>query len=620
MNRHFLRAFFLIITLFIAGVVFVTLFSLYRSNQVAMKNGYDLAAMHTRSIEDFLTQNIRDIDIICADLNHYIAERNADSKRLQEVLQSVIQEAPFVRSASILDHSGKIIASSNPDNLQKPIDLTDFLPHQHSQRAVLRFGRPWAGRDFAEGHPLTEGHTLDGNALFFVPVNRILHPGPSGYSLLIAINPDDFFSEVAQRLDTQEGSIKIYRFDGTLLMDSDPNGKTGVQESALLQRLGIPTAEIGYSEFHYPKDHSSILAFRASRLYSFIVITFLNKDRLLATWREEKSLLLSVVSLSMLGVMTLAGLYYRRQMQLLTQQNQLVKLERVNAASVFNNARDGIAICDARGFLLDINESFTRITLCERAECLGRHFFDLPLSFPDQDTRNRSQSALVQHGYWSDELWLKRADGQALAVTLTITTVRNDQGKPVQYVVLLSDITQLKENEKRLERVAFLDHLTQLPNRISLMAHLQAHKDRLENVGIVFIDLDGFKDINDQFGHDAGDHVLFVISHRLSNTLREGDFLARIGGDEFVAVLHNIEDIASVSVILDRMIDLAAQPISYHQSVLQVTASIGLALHQQDTDMDLERLLREADQAMYVAKQQGKNCWHSNQQPDSATG
>ena len=177
---------------------------------------------------------------------------------------------------------------------------------------------------------------------------------------------------------------------------------------------------------------------------------------------------------------------------------------------------------------------------------------------------------------------------------------------------LLRKTVEEKQNE--LERIAKYDPLTQLPNRAMLADRmsqaLTQTQRRGQQLAVCFLDLDGFKAVNDTHGHDAGDHLLITVAERMKQALRDGDTLARLGGDEFVAVLPNLADVATSAPMLNRMLAAAAQPVAYGEVVLQVSASLGVTFYPQALEMDADQLLRQADQAMYQAKQAGKNRYH----------
>jgi diguanylate cyclase (GGDEF)-like protein len=183
-----------------------------------------------------------------------------------------------------------------------------------------------------------------------------------------------------------------------------------------------------------------------------------------------------------------------------------------------------------------------------------------------------------------------------------------------KYVSLLSDITIIKEHEKELEHIAHYDALTNLPNRVLLLDRLHQNliqaRRREQPLALVYIDLDGFKFVNDNYGHEAGDNLLITVSQRMKKALREGDTLARIGGDEFVAILLDIGDSKACVPILNRVLTAAAQLVYFNHNNLQVSASLGVTFFAHAEEISVNKLLLEADQAMYQAKFEGKNCFH----------
>jgi diguanylate cyclase (GGDEF)-like protein len=221
---------------------------------------------------------------------------------------------------------------------------------------------------------------------------------------------------------------------------------------------------------------------------------------------------------------------------------------------------------------------------------------------------------LVRDGHWYGEIWNRRKNGEIIAMMQTISAVRDAQGNTRQYVALFSDVTPLKEHEKQLEHIAHYDALTNLPNRVLLADRLHQAMAQAQRRGTplatAYLDLDGFKTINDTFGHDAGDQLLMAVATRMKDVLREGDTLARLGGDEFVAVLLDLPDIQSSVPMLARLLDAAAHPVRIDKRDARVSASIGVAFYPQTEEVDADQLLRQADQAMYRAKLAGKNRYH----------
>lgn len=284
------------------------------------------------------------------------------------------------------------------------------------------------------------------------------------------------------------------------------------------------------------------------------------------------------------------------------------------AASVFSHAREGITITTASGFIVDINDAFTRITGYSREEAIGQNPRMLKSGRQDEAFYEAMWRDLTGPGHWSGEIWNRRKNGEVYAQLLTISAVRDAQGNTQHYVALFSDITGIKEHQSQLEHIAHFDALTNLPNRVLLadrlqQAMLQAQRGQ-QQLAVAYLDLDGFKAINDQHGHEAGDHVLVTLAQRMRQALREGDTLARLGGDEFVAVLVDLEDAADSLPLLARLLTAAAQPVQLGNLTMQVSASLGVTYYPQSQDIDADQLLRQADQAMYQAKVAGKNRHH----------
>ncbi|TRZ55681.1 MAG: EAL domain-containing protein [Rhodocyclaceae bacterium] len=283
------------------------------------------------------------------------------------------------------------------------------------------------------------------------------------------------------------------------------------------------------------------------------------------------------------------------------------------AANVFTHAQEGITITDAAGNIVDVNDTFTRITGYSREEAIGMNPRILKSNRQDPEFYAAMWTELTSKGHWSGEIWNRRKNGEVFAEMLSISAVSDADGKPQHYVALFSDITSLKEHQSQLERIAHYDALTGLPNRIVLADRLKqatAQTRRRENLmALVYLDLDGFKAVNDGYGHETGDELLIALSQRLKEALREGDTLARMGGDEFVAVLTDLASTRECEVVLARLLQAAASPVQIKDATLRVSASLGVTIFPLDNG-DPDTLLRHADQAMYQAKEAGKNRYH----------
>lgn len=284
------------------------------------------------------------------------------------------------------------------------------------------------------------------------------------------------------------------------------------------------------------------------------------------------------------------------------------------AASVFDYANEGILIADPNGIIIDVNDAFSRVTGYAREEVIGQNPRILSSGRQDKDFYAAMWQTLIEQQHWTGEIWNRRKNGEVYAELLTISTVKDDHDNVLRYVAIFSDITSIKEQQQLLEHIAHYDALTGLPNR-SLLADrinqaIAQSSRRQENFAVVYLDLDGFKAVNDRYGHDAGDRLLVAVATRMKRALREGDTLARLGGDEFVAVLLNIANFDNCQPLLLRLLGAASEPIDDDGVELHVSASLGVSFYPQTEAIDADQLMRQADQAMYRAKQEGKNRFH----------
>ncbi|MFQ3192175.1 MAG: diguanylate cyclase (GGDEF)-like protein/PAS domain S-box-containing protein [Paraglaciecola sp.] len=283
------------------------------------------------------------------------------------------------------------------------------------------------------------------------------------------------------------------------------------------------------------------------------------------------------------------------------------------SSRVFSDTHEGIIITDSQQLIVDVNPAFSQITGYSREEVIGKSPRILKSGRQSEKFYADIWQTLLKKGHWSGEMWNRRKNGEVYAERKTISAVRDEQGITTHYVALGSDVTQMKEHQDQLEHIAHYDLLTNLPNRSLLsdrlsQTMLQCNRHE-QSLAVVFLDLDGFKQINDAFGHDVGDELLIALSLRMKEALRESDSLARIGGDEFVAVLADLAKIEDCKPVLDRLLLAASEPIIVGNILLHVSASIGVTIYPQD-GADADILMRHADQAMYVAKESGKNRYH----------
>lgn len=294
----------------------------------------------------------------------------------------------------------------------------------------------------------------------------------------------------------------------------------------------------------------------------------------------------------------------------LTLRNRQREESLLQWSVVFRDASEGMVITNPQGAIIDVNQSFTRITGYTKNEVLGKNPSILNSGRQDEAFFQRLWHSLRETGRWQGEIWNRRKNGDIYPEWLSISRIDNQQGKTYNYVGVFSDISSLKESERKFYHLAHHDPLTGLPNRLLMMARLEhALKQSTRNpspLALMFIDLDRFKNINDSYGHALGDQLLVNVARRLSNHRRSGDTIARIGGDEFVVVLEQLEQADQAAALAQNFIDTLAHPFAIGGQEIFVTPSIGIALFPEDGE-DAETLLKHADIAMYRAKEQGRH-------------
>ena len=318
------------------------------------------------------------------------------------------------------------------------------------------------------------------------------------------------------------------------------------------------------------------------------------------------------VELSIVPLHTEKGYEFSSFIRDITKRKQFEESLLVTA-SVFDSSQEAILITDANNVIIDVNPAFTQITGYSREEVVGENPKILSSGRQGKAFYAKMWQSLERDRTWRGEIWNRRKSGEIYAEQLSITSICDDHGEVLRHVAVFSDISHIKEHEAELSRAAHFDALTGIPNRVLLADRMKqaiAQTAREQNMmAVCYLDLDGFKPINDTWGHEAGDQVLIEVARRIENTIRGGDTVSRLGGDEFVVLLLGLEKGEECVATLERLLVAIAQPVTFKNKTSTVSASIGVSVYPLD-DEDQDTLLRHADQSMYVAKQSGKNRFH----------
>jgi diguanylate cyclase (GGDEF)-like protein/PAS domain S-box-containing protein len=279
-------------------------------------------------------------------------------------------------------------------------------------------------------------------------------------------------------------------------------------------------------------------------------------------------------------------------------------------AQAFDETSEAIVITDAQGKVTAVNHAFTEITGYDVADAIGRDPRFLRSGRHDDAFYAQIHEALASEGHWRGEIWHRRKNGELFPAWLAISRLRDEAGRSDHHIGIFSDITRQKRDAERIRFLAYYDPLTGLPNRTLLADRIAKAIARSHRQGsrlaLLFLDLDGFKQINDSLGHLTGDTLLRMIGERLKQTIRDADTLARFGGDEFVLLLAEVDDVGHACAAAQRCLDALATPLRIDAQEIGVTPSIGISVYPDDGD-NFDLLVRNADTAMYHAKEAGRN-------------
>jgi diguanylate cyclase (GGDEF)-like protein/PAS domain S-box-containing protein len=293
------------------------------------------------------------------------------------------------------------------------------------------------------------------------------------------------------------------------------------------------------------------------------------------------------------------------------------------AATLFNSTIEGIIITDADRNIIATNKAFTTITGYTEEEVIGQNPRMLKSDRHNQAFYESLWNSIESTGQWQGDIWNRRKDGKVIPVWQNISVVRNDSGRVKNYTSVFSDISSIKEYEEKLKHAAHHDALTGLANRVlfgARMDHsLQKAKRNNGGFALLFLDLDGFKTVNDSMGHRAGDQLLQCIAQRLEECIRDEDTAARFGGDEFTIILEDVNQATDAESIASKIINAISEPVVFGDQSVSVSTSIGISLYPDDGE-DSDKLLHAADSAMFRAKSRGKNNYRLySRSPESHT-
>ena len=280
------------------------------------------------------------------------------------------------------------------------------------------------------------------------------------------------------------------------------------------------------------------------------------------------------------------------------------------SAIFFENSNEGIIITDSKGRIVSINKAFSKITGYRKDEVIGKSPSILNSGIHDKNFYENMWESLKNNSSWQGEIWNKRKNGEIYPEWLSIAKVINPKYNEEFYMAIFTDISSLKEADKKLHFYANHDVLTKLANRVQFESHLKSTIEscirRDTKIALFFVDLDKFKDVNDTYGHTVGDEMLKIVAKRLEESIRKEDFIARLGGDEFVLIIKDVKNDEDMIKLAGKLNDNIKKPIIIGDKVFFMSLSIGISIFP-DHGKDSEDLIKHSDAAMYEVKENGRN-------------
>ncbi|BCM24279.1 sensor domain-containing diguanylate cyclase [Methyloradius palustris] len=280
------------------------------------------------------------------------------------------------------------------------------------------------------------------------------------------------------------------------------------------------------------------------------------------------------------------------------------------AATVYNSSMQAMMVTDVQNRIVATNPAFTALTGYSTEEVMNKTPQMLSSGRQSKDFYAEMWKTIESDGHWEGDIWNRKKSGEIYAEWLSISAVKDEIGKVQNYVALFSDVTKKRQAADKIWEHANYDALTRLPNRRLFYDRLNQAMARIKRtektLALLFIDLDHFKEVNDQFGHQVGDELLIQVANRLIAVVRASDTVARLGGDEFMVILSELNESSDAAKIAQSLVESIFKPFYIANETMHISASIGVIFYLQDAD-DADSLIKGADTAMYQSKKQGKN-------------
>lgn len=550
------------------------------------------------AFEEHTTRTIKEVDAAVLFITHEYA-RLGTALDLAGYINDGYIDGKLFTLVGIVSAGGDLLLSTQPF---KPVNLSD---REHIRVHVLRD----SGRLFI-GKPVL---SRAANTWSIPMTRRITNVDGSFGGVVVALVDPDYFTNFYQKTDLgQYGLVNLVGFDGVSRarrVGKAANSDLEMSNTDVLQEQ----AKNGVGSFLSSAGAEGVARYTSYRTvqdYTLVVAVGTSQQDVLGAFNAGKRqdywalvLVIGVIAL-FAGLLMSALARQKRAIDALTASETRFR-------ATFDQAAIGMARVEPKGRFLQVNQKMCDMLGYSREELLAMTAFDIVL--PEERNAyagERAQLISGEFASYSREMRYVRKDGVLLWVNRTVSLVRDAAGLPLYFIRVMEDITERKHLQQELQHLAHHDSLTRLPNRkifYDRLEHALGQARRRDwNTGVMFIDLDGFKVVNDTLGHGVGDQLLQQVSARLTQCVRADDTLGRLGGDEFAVILSEFTRKQDGGLVARKIIDALAKPFQIDGREVRITASIGIAICPPDSS-DAGVLLSNADAAMYAAKKLGKN-------------
>lgn len=596
--------------LVVTGIWWATLQRIDFEREQAVATAMEANANLAIAFEQQVFRTLKSAEQVAAFVREQYLRHGRNIQLGQWVDQRVIRESMFT-IVSVVDEHGEIVSSSLSTGRVSYADREFFRIQRDNEQDALFVSRPVLGRVTGRWQ---------------IPMSlRITRPdGRFGGVVVMSVDPANFTDFHRHANLGRQGLLELTGLDGTV------RGRTTGRQTA----FGMDARDLAWFQRREVEPEGQfvdsgagtdgvqrIVSYRTMAGYPLMVVVGTAYADELALARQRRSSYLWVAAGMTAALLLFAGLLIGGLVRQRAAARALQASEAVFRAT-FHQAAMGIAHIAPDGCILRTNDKFCRMLGYSGAELHSRTLLDLCDAQRQQEMRQFLLDRLSQQAPALPpeiELPYRRKDGAVLWVVQALGVVRDARGQPEFLVAVMQDVTARKALEVRLSHDALHDALTGLPNRVMFQDRfarvLESARRRRGLAGVLYIDLDGFKEVNDLHGHACGDQLLQQVAQRLARCVRSEDTVARIGGDEFGIVLAALTRAQDCEAVALKIIEALAQPFEVGASVVSISASVGAALfpiHGEDTAV----LLAHADTAMYAAKSAGKNRFSWNLQPE----